>query len=152
MGARTSVAETAVRAGRQGSSAGKLASEVLGKMPLLLSLYCTEWGCLACLTLGAILPYWVAAPLGARPTLRRLRPGAPHSDPQRAQAPFKLTETYTAPKGTLIIPSLVSASLQVRGWIYNNQIARTVGRGGGGGGGGGRVEHDLGSGMEGFGG
>ncbi|GIL60159.1 hypothetical protein Vafri_14781 [Volvox africanus] len=41
----------------------------------------------------------------------RYRPPAPMV-PQRAQAPFKLTDTYTAPKGTLIIPSLVSACLQ----------------------------------------
>lgn len=41
----------------------------------------------------------------------RYRPAAPMV-PQRAQAPFKLTENYTAPKGTLIIPSIVSACMQ----------------------------------------
>ncbi|GFR45001.1 hypothetical protein Agub_g6311 [Astrephomene gubernaculifera] len=41
----------------------------------------------------------------------RFRPPAPMV-PQRAQVPFKLTETYTAPKGSLIIPSVISACKQ----------------------------------------
>ncbi|KAG2482695.1 hypothetical protein HYH03_018401 [Edaphochlamys debaryana] len=41
----------------------------------------------------------------------RYRPPAPMV-PQRAMAPFKLTEDYTAPKGTLIIPSVVAACKQ----------------------------------------
>lgn len=42
----------------------------------------------------------------------RFRPAAPMV-PMRAKAPFKLTETYTAPKGALIVPSLVAACKQV---------------------------------------
>ncbi|KAG2439008.1 hypothetical protein HYH02_006537 [Chlamydomonas schloesseri] len=41
----------------------------------------------------------------------RYRPAAPMV-PMRAKAPFKLTETYTAPKGALIVPSLVAACKQ----------------------------------------
>eukprot|EP01025_Chloroclados_australasicus_P004916 TRINITY_DN11346_c0_g1_i2.p1 TRINITY_DN11346_c0_g1~~TRINITY_DN11346_c0_g1_i2.p1 ORF type:complete len:538 (-),score=42.28 TRINITY_DN11346_c0_g1_i2:444-2057(-) len=43
--------------------------------------------------------------------LLRFRPPAPMI-PQLAQKPFKLTEDYTAPAGTLILPSLMNASLQ----------------------------------------
>lgn len=41
----------------------------------------------------------------------RYRPPAPMV-PQVAQKPFKLTETYTAPKGAMIIPSCWAASMQ----------------------------------------
>lgn len=41
----------------------------------------------------------------------RYRPPAPMV-PQMAQAPFKLTEDYTAPKGTMIVPSVWSACMQ----------------------------------------
>lgn len=41
----------------------------------------------------------------------RFRPPAPMV-PQQAQAPFKLTEDYTAPKGAMIIPSIWSACMQ----------------------------------------
>lgn len=40
----------------------------------------------------------------------RFRPPAPMV-PQTAQADFKITDTFTAPKGTLIVPSLIAASL-----------------------------------------
>ena len=43
----------------------------------------------------------------------RYRPPAPMV-PHIAQAPFKLTDGYTAPKGTMIIPSVVAACMQVR--------------------------------------
>ncbi len=41
----------------------------------------------------------------------RFRPSAPMV-PQMAQKPFKMTETYTAPAGTMIVPSLVAACMQ----------------------------------------
>ncbi|GAX72950.1 hypothetical protein CEUSTIGMA_g405.t1 [Chlamydomonas eustigma] len=41
----------------------------------------------------------------------RYRPSAPMV-PQMAQKPFKLTEDYTAPAGTMIVPSLWSACMQ----------------------------------------
>lgn len=41
----------------------------------------------------------------------RFRPPAPMV-PQVAQQPFKLTENYTAPKGTMIIPSVTACSMQ----------------------------------------
>mmetsp|Transcript_6661 Transcript_6661/g.19183 ORF Transcript_6661/g.19183 Transcript_6661/m.19183 type:complete len:518 (+) Transcript_6661:369-1922(+) len=40
----------------------------------------------------------------------RFRPPAPMV-PQIAQAPFQLTEDYTAPKGTLIMPSITAAAM-----------------------------------------
>ncbi len=42
----------------------------------------------------------------------RYRPPAPMV-PQMAQKAFKLTDNYTAPKGTMIVPSVWSASMQV---------------------------------------
>ena len=47
----------------------------------------------------------------------RYRPPAPMV-PQMAQKPFKLTEDYTAPAGTMIVPSVWSACMQVGslGW------------------------------------
>ena len=44
----------------------------------------------------------------------RYRPPAPMV-PQMAQKPFKLTEDYTAPAGTMIVPSVWSACMQVSG-------------------------------------
>jgi cytochrome P450 len=46
----------------------------------------------------------------------RYRPSAPMV-PQMAQKPFKMTEDYTAPAGTMIIPSLWSACMQVSTWL-----------------------------------
>ncbi len=43
----------------------------------------------------------------------RIRPPAPMV-PQMAQKPFKMTEDYTAPAGTMIVPSVWSACMQVR--------------------------------------
>lgn len=43
----------------------------------------------------------------------RFRPPAPMV-PQLAQQDFKLTDNYVAPKGTLIVPSVWSACMQVR--------------------------------------
>ena len=39
------------------------------------------------------------------------------STPQIAQKPFKMTEDYTAPKGTMIVPSVWAACQQV--WIHH---------------------------------
>ena len=44
----------------------------------------------------------------------RYRPPAPMV-PQIAQKPFRLTDDYVAPKGTLIMPSIHAACLQV--WL-----------------------------------
>lgn len=44
----------------------------------------------------------------------RFRPPAP-SVPQKAQRPFKLSETYTAPKGAFIVPWIDAACKQARG-------------------------------------
>lgn len=41
----------------------------------------------------------------------RLRPPAPMV-PQLAQRPFKISDSYTAPRGTLIIPDIISACRQ----------------------------------------
>lgn len=44
----------------------------------------------------------------------RFRPPAPMV-PQITQAPFPLSEDYVAPKGSLIMPSLIAACQQVGG-------------------------------------
>ena len=36
---------------------------------------------------------------------------------QITQREFQLTEDFTAPKGALLMPSLIAASMQV-GWLY----------------------------------
>ena len=46
----------------------------------------------------------------------RYRPPAPMV-PQMAQKPFKMTEDYTAPAGTMIVPSVWSACMQVSVWV-----------------------------------
>lgn len=46
----------------------------------------------------------------------RFRPPAPMV-PQTVQKPFKLTEDYTAPAGSMVIPSVWAACMQVGGRV-----------------------------------
>lgn len=37
---------------------------------------------------------------------------------QVCQRPFKVSDTYTAPKGSLLMPSIIAANMQVR-WFFS---------------------------------